>query len=102
MGAGLWAVVGNKNTDGDGDLKLAGDSSTGTVYINNIPVIVGSTDAAEDSECIPSGGAHCNPKSSEVSGTVFAYSKGAHRNSDTRECGATTVVSVNTTVFVDV
>jgi hypothetical protein len=100
MGAGLWAVVGDTNTDGGGDLKLSGDSATGTVFINNIPVIVGITDSNPDSlDPLPP---HDNPKSSEYSGTVFAYNKGAHRVSDLRECGATTVQVGNSTVFVDV
>ena len=99
MGAGLWAVVGDTNSDGGGDLTLSGDSSTGTVYINNIQVIVGVTDANSDALII---GDHDNPKSSSVSGTVFAYNKGAHRNSDTRLCGATTTVVGQSDVFVDV
>jgi hypothetical protein len=96
----LWAVVGDKNSEGDGDLTLSGDSSPGTVFVNNIAVIVGTTNANPDANCIPLGPPHCNPKSSAVSGTVFAYGKGAHRNNDSRVCGATTVVTNESTVIV--
>ena len=98
MGAGLWAVVGDTNTDGGGDLTLSGDSSTGTVFINSIAVIVGITDANADDLIIPP---HDDPQSSEFSGDVFAYSKGAHRNSDARVCGATTTVVGQGNVFVN-
>lgn len=99
MGAGLWAVVGDTESHGGGALKLAGDSTTGTVFINNKEVIVGSTDASADTLVI---GSHANPKSDSVSGSVFAYNKGAHRNSDTRVCGATTTVVGQSDVFVDI
>jgi hypothetical protein len=99
MGAGLWAVVGDTNTDKGGNLTLSGDSSTGTVFINNIPVIVGITDADPD-ELVVSP--HDNPQSSGYSGDVFAYGKGAHRNSDSRICDATTTVVGQGDVFVNV
>jgi uncharacterized Zn-binding protein involved in type VI secretion len=98
--AELWAVVGDNNTDGGGDLTLSGDSSPSTVYVNGIPVIVGITHANPDSSCIPAGPPHCDPYSTATSGTVFAYGKGAHRNNDARVCGATTVVTNESTVFV--
>lgn len=100
MGAGLWAVVGDVNTDGGGDLTLSGDSTTGTVFINNIKVIVGETHANADDLCPVDP--HCDPYSTEYSGSVFAYNKGAHRNSDSRVCGATTTVSGQSNVFVEV
>lgn len=99
MGAGLWAVVGDTESHGGGALTLSGDSVTGTVFVNNIAVIVGTTNANADALII---GSHANPQSSSVSGTVFAYNKGAHRNSDTRICGATTNVVGQSTVFIDV
>lgn len=98
--AELWAVVGDENTDGAGALTLSGDSSPGTLYVNGKQVIVGTTDANPDDLCIPVGPPHCNPQSSAVSGTVFAYGKGAHRNNDARVCGALTVVTNQSTVFV--
>jgi|APCry1669189768_1035252.scaffolds.fasta_scaffold00234_12 hypothetical protein len=96
----LWAVVGDPNSHGGGELTLSGDSSPGTVFINNIPVIVGTTDAGPDGLADPDGPPHDDPKSSSHSATVFAYNKPAHRNGDTRVCGATTVVVNETTVFV--
>ena len=101
MGAGLWAVVGDPNTDSGGDLTLSGDSKTGTVYINNIQVIVGQTDANADSLC-PVDPTHCDPYSTEYSKSVFAYGIGAHRDTDSRVCGATTTVSGQSNVFVEV
>ncbi len=44
---------------------------------------------------------HCNPKTAEGSGNVFAYSKNAHRHNDSRICGAKTIVEGNQTVFVN-
>lgn len=94
--AELWAVVGDENTDSGGDLKLSGDSAPGTVFINNIAVIVGVTNANPDALIAPP---HDDPMSSTYSGTVFAYGKGAHRNNDSRVCGATTTVTHQSTVF---
>lgn len=67
----LWSVVGDPNTDQSGNLTLSGDSTPGTVYINNIRVIVGVTHAVPDSLCPGSG--HCDPMSVEYSDNVFAY-----------------------------
>lgn len=44
---------------------------------------------------------HCNPQTSSGSPSVFGYSKNAHRNGDLRDCGATTVVEGQSTVFCD-
>ena len=99
--AQLWAVVGDNNTDGGGSLTLSGDSSPDTVFIGGIAVIVGTTDANPDSQCDIVGPPHCDPFSTAFSGTVFAYGKGAHRNNDARVCGATTIVSNQSTVFTD-
>jgi uncharacterized Zn-binding protein involved in type VI secretion len=99
--AHLWAVVGDKNTDSNGGLTLSGDSTTGTVYIGGIEVIVGVTNASADDLCDPVGPPHCDPYSTTYSGTVFAYGKGAHRKDDSRVCGATTVVTNQSTVFCD-
>jgi hypothetical protein len=99
--AELWAVDADPNSDGAGALIAAsGDSATDTVYINSKNVIVGVTDSAADKLCIPIGPPHCNPQSSEHSSTVFAYNKPAHRNNDSRVCGAVTVVTGQSNVFV--
>jgi len=98
--AELWAVVGDNDSHGGGALTLSGDSSPGTVFVNGIPVIVGKTDSSADSLCADVGPPHCDPYSTSYSGTVFAYGKGAHRNNDSRVCGATTVVTNESTGFV--
>jgi hypothetical protein len=103
--AQLWAVDGDENSEGGGGLKAnTGDSAPGTVFINNLAVIVGTTDASPDDKSpdIIDGGLtqHDNPQSDKHSATVFAYNKPAHRNGDSRTCGATTVVTHESTVFV--
>lgn len=97
----LWSVDADPNTHGSGGLIAhSGDSSTCTVFANSINVIVGVTNAAPDSLCPPLGGNHCNPQSQGHSGTVFAYNNPAHRHGDSRNCGATTVVTHQSNVFV--
>lgn len=99
MGAGLWAVEGDNNTHGNGALIA---SNPQTVFINNIPVIEVEDNSNPDSLCDPVGPPHCNPYSTEGSGDVFVYNNPVHRNSDSRVCGATTVVTNQSTVFVNV
>ena len=92
--SGLWAVDGDKNSHGNGALKAStGDSSPQTVFINNKPVIVGVTDAEKDDK------GHNIPKSQGNFPTVFAYNKPAHTDGDSRDCGATTIVSGQSNVY---
>lgn len=93
----LWAVEGDPNTHGGGDLIAANPR---TVFVENIEVIEHQDPANPDSLCIPVGGPHCNPATADGSSTVFVYNKPAHRHSDLRVCGATTVVTNQSTVFV--
>lgn len=66
----LWAVAGDINTDGDGQLIPSGAS----VFIQGKLVIVHSPDSAEpDDLCIPIGGPHCLPETAAGSGATFAY-----------------------------
>lgn len=93
--AGLWSVDRDPDSHGKGELKAdTGDSAPGTVKINNKKVIVGMTDAEKDNQ------GHINPKSKGNVPTVFAYNKPAHTTGDERDCGATTIVEGQTTVFV--
>jgi hypothetical protein len=65
----LWAVEGDINSDGDGQLI----ASVSTVLIEGKKVIVHAPDdAAPDDLCIPIGGPHCEPKTAEGSGDTFA------------------------------
>jgi len=92
----LWAVDGDPNSHGSGGLIPSGS----TVYINGKLVIVHGSDAANPYDlCIPVGGAHCGPSTSSGSGTVNCYGKPVHRNGDSRACGASTVVTGQSTVF---
>lgn len=66
----LWAVKGDPNNHGSGNLINTGT----TVTIEGKEVIVLFPDnAAPDGLCPISGGEHCNPKTAEGSPNVFAY-----------------------------
>jgi uncharacterized Zn-binding protein involved in type VI secretion len=90
----LWAVEGDPNSHGGGDLIA---SNPKTVYINNISVIEHEDPANADSLC--DSDAHCSPSTSSGSSTVFVYGNPVHRNGDSRVCGATTIVNLQNTVF---
>jgi uncharacterized Zn-binding protein involved in type VI secretion len=96
----LWAVQGDADSHGGGALNADADSSPHTVFINNLPVVVNLSHAAADSLCRPQDTPHCDPYTTSGSGTVTCYGKPVHRNGDSRVCGATTVVTHQTTVFV--
>lgn len=98
MGAGLWAVDGDPNTDGGGGLI---PDHANNVYINNKLVIVNGPDHANADDLCPTDPDHCDPMTAGGSGDVFAYSIAAHRNSDSRSCGATTTVVGQGNVFVN-
>jgi uncharacterized Zn-binding protein involved in type VI secretion len=93
----LWAVEGDPNTHGGGELIAANPQ---TVFIDGIPVIEHSDPANPDSLCVPLGPPHCNPATANGSGTVFVYGNPVHRNNDDRVCGAKTTVTNQSTVFV--
>jgi uncharacterized Zn-binding protein involved in type VI secretion len=91
----LWAVEGDPNTHGGGGLI---PSNPKTVFVEGKNVIEVSDPAFPDSFCpIPP---HCNPASISGSSTVFVYGNPVHRHGDNRICGATTIVSGQSTVFV--
>ena len=90
----LWAVNGDQNSHGGG--QLIADNPQ-TVFVNGIPVIEHGDPAAPDSLC--PAAPHCSPDTAEGSGTVFVYGNPVHRNNDRRICGAVTVVSLQSTVF---
>lgn len=94
----LWAVQGDPNTHGGGDLIA---DNPQTVFINAIPVIEHSDPAAPDGLCAPVGPPHCNPETIEGSPTVFVYGSPVHRDGDSRICGALTTVVLQSTVFVN-
>lgn len=65
----LWAVAGDINTDGDGQLI----PSVAGVEIEGKRVIVHAPDSAmPDDLCIPIGEPHCEPLTAAGSGTTFA------------------------------
>lgn len=67
----LWSVEGDMESDGMGQLI---SKSPGTVYVNNIKIIVKDMDdASPDSLCPVLGGEHCHPHPTEGSSDVFAY-----------------------------
>lgn len=94
----LWAVDGDPNTHGAGELI---PDNPKTVFINNKAVIEHDDPAAPDTLCFTVGAPHCNPETAEGSPNVFVYSKPVHRHDDSRICGATTIVEGQSTVFVN-
>lgn len=66
-----WAVNGDKNSHGSGDL-IAGHGLK--VRIEGIPVIVHTPDGASaDDLCIPVGPPHCSPVTAGGSANVSCY-----------------------------
>lgn len=90
----LVAVEDDGNTHGGGNLIPANPK---TVYVEGKPVIEHEDPAAPDGLCPASP--HCSPNTSGGSGTVFVYGNPIHRHDDGRICGATTIVSGQSTVF---
>ncbi len=91
----LWAVQGDPNTHGGGSLIAENPQ---TVFVNSIPVIEHEDPANPDSLCPASP--HCNPKTAEGAPSTFVYGNPVHRHDDDRICGATTVVELQSNVFV--
>lgn len=92
----LWALRGDPNTHGGGNLIAQNPQ---TVFIKGISVIEHGDPASPDSFCPKPGGPHCNPATAGGSGTVFVYGNPVHRNRDPRICGALTKAGLQTTVF---
>jgi uncharacterized Zn-binding protein involved in type VI secretion len=65
----LWAVLGDPNTHGDGDLI---NTTGNTVFINGLPVIVHGPDDAQPDDLCPLS-PHCNPKTAQGSDNVYCY-----------------------------
>lgn len=69
----LWAVKGDENDHGKGNLKL-GPNNKGTVFVESIEVIIhGPDEADQDNKCPIEGGEHCNPKTDKGSPDTFLY-----------------------------
>lgn len=98
MAEELWAVMGDENDHGHGQFKDPGSGRT--VYINGKSVICRNDEAYPDDLCAVAGGNHCDPIAEGVSSTVFANNRAAHRNNDTRNCGAKTIVTGQDSVKV--
>lgn len=62
----LWAVNGDKNTHGNGDLITTHNWLT----INGKGVIVVGDHASSDGLCAPLGGNHCDPQASGFSSLI--------------------------------
>lgn len=66
----LWAVEGDPNTHGNGQLIATGQ----TMFINNKKVICNTPDHASPDNLCPLGGAqHCDPMTAQGSDDTFAY-----------------------------
>jgi uncharacterized Zn-binding protein involved in type VI secretion len=93
----LWAVAGDENTHGAGNLI---PDNPQTVFIEGTSVIEHDDPAEPDALCPLLGPPHCSPSTLNGSSTVFVYGKPAHRHNDERICTATTIVTGQSTVFV--
>lgn len=71
----LASVQGDPNTHGGG--ALGATVNDGTVFVNNIKLVLRGSSASPDSLCVPLGPPHCNPKSVGASGDVFACGGGS-------------------------
>jgi len=92
----LWAVDKDPNTHGAGGLI---PDNPKTVYIEGKNVIENRDPARPDALCpLPP---HCNPGTSSGSPNVFVYGNPVHRMRDKRVCGATTIVTNQSTVFAN-
>lgn len=92
---GLISVQGDSNSHGGGIL-----SSSGTdVFIEGKGIVNLGTQSGPDSLCPIVGENHCSPNSSSGSLTVFSGGLPIHRNGDSRTCGASTIVSGQSSVF---
>ena len=65
----LWAVQGDPNDHGAGNLVASGAPN---VFIEGKPVIVVGDPANEDNLCPPLGPPHCSPDAAAGSGNVTA------------------------------
>jgi hypothetical protein len=94
----LWAVQGDPNTHGNGELI---PNHANNVYVEGKLVIVHGPDHSNpDALCPPAGPPHCDPMTAQGAPSTYAYGLPVHRQDDTRICGATTVVTNESTVFV--
>jgi uncharacterized Zn-binding protein involved in type VI secretion len=92
----LCAVEGDENTHGEGGLIAGGSSAPQTVKIGGLNVIV------HESPAFPDLLGHPPPPTDTANGssTVFCYGAPIHRHGDLRQCGATTIATGQSTVFV--
>jgi uncharacterized Zn-binding protein involved in type VI secretion len=90
----LVAVKGDKNTHGHGDLDTnLGDN---TIFVEGINIVV-KGDRAQ----VPDDALH-DPDETRAEGSsssFYAYGILVHRQDDARLCGATTIVTGQSTVF---
>lgn len=70
----LVSVKNDVNTHGGGNLNAS--NSDGTVFINNIEIVLLNSTAQSDGLCPPLGGAHCGPDATSASNNVYACGGG--------------------------
>lgn len=71
----LASVKNDVNTHGGGNLNAS--NSDGTVFVNNIEVVLLNSTAQPDGLCPPVGGAHCGPNATSASSDVYACGGGS-------------------------
>ena len=87
----LVAVFGDKNSHNDGDLLA--DNNSNKLFIEGKKVVmVGSSALPDDAD-------HPNPKAATGTSNFYVSGIQVHRNNDSRDCGAKTVVTNQSKVF---
>lgn len=93
----LISVLGDPNSHGAG--SLLADNNSGKLFIGGIKVVYQNSHSGPDALCIPIGPPHCDPFATGHSSTVYSEGIPIHRDGDSRVCGASTIVSGQSTVY---
>ena len=67
----LVAVQNDPNSHGGGELNAS--INPGTIFVENIEMVVNGSSAAADALCPIDGGSHCSPSATSGSDDTFAF-----------------------------
>lgn len=88
----LAAVFQDKNEHEEG--KLLCDNTNGKCFVEGKLICVINSNSE------PDGAGHPNPKAATGSSKMFVNGLAVHRNNDLRDCGAKTIVTGQTSLYV--